>query len=478
MSMLHYMFIPPGIDSRIYYFPADTLLTDELKKKVRVCALILTMPISKLTKAVHVKATWARRFNGYVFISSEDDPSLPSIRVVETESRAILWEKTRQAFMYAKKNFLNDYDFFMKADDDSYVIVENLRFILSKMDPSVPFIMGRRFKKYVKQGYLSGGAGYVVSRAALKLIAEGMEKEVVDCQKRGGAEDVNLGACAERVGVKMIDSLDEHGEEAFHPFYPAYMLDKAAMDHTRWVHSYNYYPIKTGFDCCSDHSVSFHYVSSKDMYMLDYLIYHLYPYDDRTLADKLAEKVRIFGMIITMPQNKLTKAIHAKETWARRLNGYIFISSEDDKNLRSIRVVEKEGRYMLWEKTRQAIIYAYRNHADDYDYFMKADDDTYVIVENLRYILSTRIPDEPFFMGRRFIELIDRNPWIHSYNYHPMKTGLDCCSDHTASFHYISPDWMYVLEFLVYHLYPYGIARDLQQYETLLNMSKTKTDKI
>lgn len=58
---------------------------------------------------------------------------------------------------------------------------------------------------------------------------------------------------------------------------------------------------------------------------------------------------------------------------------------------------------MLWEKTRQAIIYAYRNHADDYDYFVKADDDTYIIVENLRYILSTRIPDEPFFMGRRFI---------------------------------------------------------------------------
>lgn len=65
---------------------------------------------------------------------------------VETESRGILWEKTRQAFMYAKNNLLNDYDFFMKADDDSYVIVENLRFILSKMDPNVPFIMGRRFK--------------------------------------------------------------------------------------------------------------------------------------------------------------------------------------------------------------------------------------------------------------------------------------------------------------------------------------------
>ncbi|VDO02987.1 unnamed protein product [Rodentolepis nana] len=46
--------------------------------------------------------------------------------------------------------------------------------------------------KFVRQGYLSGGAGYVVSRAALKMIAEGMEKEVSSCRKRGGAEDVNL----------------------------------------------------------------------------------------------------------------------------------------------------------------------------------------------------------------------------------------------------------------------------------------------
>ncbi|VDO15119.1 unnamed protein product [Rodentolepis nana] len=104
----------------------DTLLADELAKRVRVYALILTMPPSKLTKAVHVKATWAR--------------------AVEVESRGVLWEKTRQAFIHAKKNLLDKYDFFMKADDDSYVIVENLRFILSKMNPNEPFIMGRRFK--------------------------------------------------------------------------------------------------------------------------------------------------------------------------------------------------------------------------------------------------------------------------------------------------------------------------------------------
>ena len=47
--------------------------------------------------------------------------------------------------MYAYKNHYTNYDFFMKADDDSYVVVENLRFLLSKYNSSEPFFMGRRF---------------------------------------------------------------------------------------------------------------------------------------------------------------------------------------------------------------------------------------------------------------------------------------------------------------------------------------------
>jgi glycoprotein-N-acetylgalactosamine 3-beta-galactosyltransferase len=44
-----------------------------------------------------------------------------------------------------------------------------------------------------------------------------------------------------------------------------------------------------------------------------------------------------------------------------------------------IKLPVEEGRVNLWGKTKAAFKYAFENHYEDADWFLKADDDTYVM---------------------------------------------------------------------------------------------------
>lgn len=96
-----------------------------------------------------------------------------------------------------------------------------MRYMLYPYSPDYPIYFGHRFKPYVDQGYMSGGAGYVLSKEALKRFVEQALPDKKNCNPGNGrSEDVEMGKCLSIVNVIAGDSRDSEGRGTMFPFYP------------------------------------------------------------------------------------------------------------------------------------------------------------------------------------------------------------------------------------------------------------------
>ncbi|KAG5450882.1 Glycoprotein-N-acetylgalactosamine 3-beta-galactosyltransferase 1 [Clonorchis sinensis] len=244
-------------------------LSGPVNSSVKILCWITTMPPNHGTKAIHIKATWAPRCDRYLFMSSVDIPELPAVAAVNREGRSYLWEKTAFALKYVWTHFGEEFDFFYKADDDTYALIDNLRLLLASHDPHTPVLMGQVHKSFIEQGYPSGGAGYVMSQAALRLIVQGMKNTTMCYDQRFSfAEDLKLGACAAALGIQLIHSVDENGHSHFYCYSPFERLKNYGLSAELTFGNH-----KEGAGCCANNPVSFHYIKPEELYFLDYLLY-------------------------------------------------------------------------------------------------------------------------------------------------------------------------------------------------------------
>lgn len=111
--------------------------------------------------------------------------------------------------------------------------------------------------------------------------------------------------------------------------------------------------------------------------------------------------------MLTSQENLDSRARAVYETWGQRCGKFVFIvrlnSSEsytiyDNENkylkenqlpLQYIPTLPDEKYSHLSDKIRSTLLFL-NNYYPNYDWYLKADDDTYIIVENLlRFLIST-----------------------------------------------------------------------------------------
>lgn len=260
----------------------DTGYAKRLAMKINIYCYILTDPTSHQSKAYHAQATWVRRCTRYGFVSSS---SAKTLRMLETnrpkdDYNRNSWNSMRETLraVYLQKS---QAEFFLKADDSIYIIMENLRHALEFEDPNEPFLMGRIHEPNALGDKLSGSFGYVLSRAALELIVTKGLDYVKACGPIGNiVEDVQIGLCAEAVGVKIKDSIDMLGKSRFTNVPIKDLLgpfpngtarwNPAETDYTQPVYDLRKLP-------ASPLTISFGGLEPVMMYVLEYLVYHLRP---------------------------------------------------------------------------------------------------------------------------------------------------------------------------------------------------------
>ena len=191
-------------------------LADELAGYTRKPLFVGVVTAQSLlpTRALAVNQTWGAEAPKLTFFSSAGSEShgLPVVSLPGVDDTYPPQKKVYRMLKYMHDHFIDQYNWFMRADDDIYVRMEPLLHFLSKLDHAKELYVGqpgagrpddlKRVQLQPHEHYCMGGPGVLLSRALLRRLGPHLD----DCLQHvvlSWNEDLEVGRCiSRRLGVQ------------------------------------------------------------------------------------------------------------------------------------------------------------------------------------------------------------------------------------------------------------------------------------
>jgi hypothetical protein len=243
-----------------------------------LCVIITYEP--RHHSAYAVASTWGAECTGFLAYSNSANYSIPTIAIDfnTSETMGNYWFKKIAVYQHIHQHYMQDFDWFLFGDDDTYVIVPNLYHFIQS-DPirwlsgggrgvyagrpmrlaSFPGNHGELYERY--NTFYNSGCGYLLDSVALQeLVGElgvGCGQGLVD-----NNADVYVAQCLRARNIHPINTKDLNGADKFHHYHPEMIYTYNGDIHSEVGNFYffNSYNFVAGLPGCSPDSIVFHYV--------------------------------------------------------------------------------------------------------------------------------------------------------------------------------------------------------------------------